>query len=405
MKKIELLTLSIVTATLIVATGCSDDDDTKQASGPSAPSESSTPVELNESVARNAVALIFGDSNGIRPAPKRGISFDSNSSQNGTSVRDCDIEGEQTTHTSSVNTDLGNGNWSVVEVKDITYDNCIDVSDSPAYDTITKTGYDNSTVHVSYDAETSWVTEEERWDAHYTFVSENNTTKESNTDNYSITEESTLVYEEFAKIAIVPKSAQVRRVDPRKMVSMHEYTSGEVKNFNSDEDGNVTDGFHAIVNITIDGEYVNSGSTSQKLTFNGFSADYDMNSSGEKLTASEYYNNYVIHWYRPDPDNANEQAIKVSGTIGDLCLGGSITITTDPVIHSNQSDYKDKNDASGHSVLPYSGVQQISGSNDMSITFDYNTTMNTSATVKIGDTSMTYGTWSELLAGSSCNAD
>ena len=411
MKRIELLTLSVVTATLIVATGCSSDDDDKKASGPSAPQESAAPVELNESVARNAIALITRDNNSMMlPSAARGP--DRNISNSGTTIRDCDISGTVTTTYVHTETDLGNASWSEVDAGDQTYDNCVDNSGNPSFDTMTRTGTYSYRHEKTYDAETGLTTEIYKDDGHSTSISENNNTQHSYTDNYSMTEESTIVYIDNGKLA--PKANLMGPgFSPRTTVSAYFSLNGEDKWVMTDDTGKIVDGGKTVAgafNTTI--EYVYDGSrhkVSEKSSTNGFISHYDINSSGdENLTSSSYFKDYVVHWYVPDNgsgSDGDEEAIKISGTIGDLCLGGSITIATDPTIFSNQVKYKDKDDNHGDDVLPYAGAQQISGSNTLTVGFEHNATLNTSATVTIGSESKVYGSWAELLAGSSCAED
>ena len=404
MKNIELLTLSIATATLLVSTGCSSDDDSSPAaSGPSAPSEISTPVELNASAARNALALVFNNhrirpAGGLPPPP-----VDGNSSNSGTSVRDCDISGTETTTGAETQSDLGNGSWSSVETETTTFDNCIDNSDNLSYDTYTQKGSDSYSYESNYNADTDLTSSVNSYSDNYSAAYENNTTQLSETRTYSsYTKESTNIYKGDTRSGWLPRTKSTYTVN------------GEYERVDTDADGKAIDGYRNVYGAYSKvREYVyhDGSETSKKYTINGFRSYYDTNSTGdESLDRGHYFTNYVIHWYQPDSENTREEAVTVSGTIGDLCLGGSITIATSPVIHSNQYEYFDKDgSASGDwsfssSVLPYSGKQSISGSNSATITYDYNGTKQTSASVTIGDDTQVYGTWAELLADSTCGA-
>jgi len=392
MKNFELLTLSVVAATLVTMTGCSsDDDDSSSASGPSAPSEISTPVELNASAARNAMALIFRNQS-IRPAPKRVHipDNDRNTTQGNTEVRDCDISGTETTTYTETTIENGDASWSDIETESTVYDNCID-NDVAPYDTRTRNGTYTWTEEESYDPNTRINKTRDYEFADHTDFHENNNSKISKRTTYTA-----LSMEEI----MTAKGSS----DFGEHIS---HQNGEMKYVETNADGNITNGNREVYgNVRYVEETVDS--RSKKITINGFVTNYETNSSGiEKLSRGTYVNNYVIHWYRPD-NSWKEEAVTVNGTIGDLCLGGSISISTNPVVHSNQYEYfdKDGNNPSTSSrsstVLPYSGQQQVTGTNSATITYDYNTTKRTSATVKIGNETMVYGTWDEFLADSSC---
>jgi len=394
MKNFELLTLSVVAATLVTMTGCSsDDDDSSSASGPSAPSEISTPVELNASAARNAMALIYWDGR-IQPAPLRiGIpDNDRNTSQSSTEIRDCDISGTETTTQSEVTTENGDAGWSHTETASVHYDNCIDNS-TPPYDTHTRNGRYEETTESSYITETRTRRTREYVLEDYTSALENNNSKVSDIHTYT----------SHLKETIETRSDNFREN------FMHE--DGEKKQVITDADGKVTGGERSLYgNIQMTAESVSS--TSKKYTVNGFMSQYETNSTGdESIKEGVYFSNYVIHWYKPDRQDNQEEAVTVNGTIGDLCLGGSVTVSTAPVVHSNQYAYFDKDgnnpnpSSKSTTVLPYSGQQQIIGANSATITYDYNTTKRTSATVTIGNETMVYGTWDEFLADNSCGEE
>ena len=399
MKKLELLTLSIVTATLIVATGCSDDDGDKKASGPSAPSKVTAPAELNTSSAHNAVALIYRTGS-IRPAPKKdwgGRGGDGNVSESSTDVRDCDISGTETTTRSTTRIDNGDAGWSRMDSASYTFDNCIDYDDVYGYDKRTRNGVRSETVEDAYSAETDTQTTHAYGHLNYTDFYENNTTQKSRQQTY------TDLTREFK--GSVTDSLE-RRV-------LYRAENGEDKYIETDVNGNVIDGKRRV--YSINGTEERIADVSKEYTANGFFAHYETNSTGdESLKESDYYSNYTVHWYKPDTgdDSDNrEEAVTVNGTIGSTCLGGSITITTDPVVHSNQYAYFDKDgnnpneSQKSSSVLPYSGKQTISGANSATIIYDFNSTKNTSATITIGEESMKYGTWDEFLTDSSCLDD
>jgi len=396
MKRIELLTLSVVTATLIMSTGCSSDDDDNKASGPTAPSEVSTPVELNASVARNAMALIYWNG-GVKPSPVRKGNpggNDGNTSEGGTEVRDCDISGTETTTYSYIETDDGNGGGSEIDTESVQYDNCIDNDESP-YDTRTYNGTYTWTDEESYDAKSDTHVNRTYTFDNYTDFRENNNSKISERVTYSnyMMEEKEISKEEISF------AQQIMNYD------------GEYKKVLTNDDGNVTGGERTVygaLSMTI--ELVkndHNALVSKKFTANGFESNYETNSTGdETLEDGIYVSNYMIHWYKPDyENNSNEEAVSVSGTIGGTCLGGSITISTDPLVRSNHNDYFDKDGHQGSSVLPYSGQQHISGTNSATVAYDFNSTMNTSATVTIGNESKKYGTWSEFLADNSCGEE
>jgi len=391
MKNFELLTLSVVAATLVTMTGCSsDDDDSSSASGPSAPSEISTPVELNASAARNAMALVFRNQS-IRPAPRRAHvpNNDRNTTQGNTEVRDCDIAGTETQSYTETTIDQGSAGESYRYSETTVYDNCID-NDVPPYDTRTRNGTKSYSEDDSYSAEDDL--ELSHWieNADYTDFRENNNSKISDKRTYT------------------DYSSEENYSDDNTLEKETLTHNGTYTYVLTDADGKVIGG-----NRTIYGTYSFTServsSKMRKKSYNGFYSRYDTNSSGaEKLTQGTYYSNYVMHWYKPDTNKYKEEAVTVSGTVGDLCLGGSISISTSPVVHSNQYEYfdKDGNNPSTSSrsstVLPYSGQQQVSGANSATITYEYNTTKRTSATVKIGNETMVYGTWSEFLADNSC---
>ena len=395
MKKIELLGLSLITAALVMTTGCSDDDDDKKASGPSAPSEISTPVELNASVARNALALVFEDGS-ISPAPMREPDRDGpdeNSSESSTRVIDCDISGTMTITRSSVFTSTREVDWSGVITESKQYDNCMDNDDE--YDTRTRNGMESTTQEKSYTEETDTNMRREYIYRDYSdFHEDNNTHRSDKTTYTAYTKEKIETYQDS-----IERSTTYRLED------------GERKAIERDAEGTILNGereYYGTINMTR--ERIND--ISEDVTVNGFFAMYDVNATGgEKIIEGGYYSDYRVHWYEPDTGNgsdSHEEAITVDGTIGNLCLGGSITISTAPVVHSNQYDYFDKDgnapgSAKSSTVLPYSGQQHISGANSATVTYDFNSTKNTSATVTIGSESKVYGTWSEFLADNNCS--
>lgn len=399
MKKVELLSLSVVTAALIM-TGCSDDDSSK---GASAPSEATTPIEINSTTAQNVAALLRNAGGGpMAPAKSeqlasiktRVAALKASGSDSGTDTYDCDISGTWTSAYSSTWTESPDGSWNSTYTGTDSYKNCVD-----NYSGTNDVGDDlnmrvqNGTYKWSntgeYNSDTN--RSKDSWSATNNMVDsrENNETSASrvytSSDSYSATEEAD---GEYIYASNVTRSYSYNVNGEYKRVDTN--TSGDVVYGYRYEYGNMTQTQEEIMDYDLM-EYVQS-----TISANGFYSDYDTNSTGEYLADSAYFKNFVMSW---SSDGANEGNMTVSGTVGESCLGGSVTLATAPVIQENQVDYFDGSDATGSNVLPYAGTLSMTGSATATLSFDADDTNHTTATVSIGDNNDTYTGWNTLAVG------
>ncbi len=397
MKKIELLGLSAVTAALIM-TGCSSDSDNKS-SIPSAPAEATTPLEINTTTVQNVMALLQNGGGGpmssqLAKIQAKVAALKASGNENSTDSYNCDISGTWTSTYTASWSDSPDGSWSSTYAYTDTYNNCIDnysgtndVGDelnmrvqSGTYSWV-NTGEYNSDTNRSKDS----------WSGTSNIVTsyENNETSASkvytSADSYSGSREADGDYVYASNVSYSSSSfisGEYKRVDTNTTgdtVYGYRYVYGNYKTSNEETmDYNI-------------GEYVHS-----KLTADGHYTNYDTNSSGEYLDYSHYFKNFVME---STSDGANENNMSANGTIGDTCLGGSVTLSTAPVIQENQIDYLDGSEATGLNVLPYAGGASMTGSTTAAISFAADDTNHTSATVTIGETNTTYVRWSDLAVG------
>jgi hypothetical protein len=166
--------------------------------------------------------------------------------------------------------------------------------------------------------------------------------------------------------------------------------NGMIKYINIDDTGAVGYGYLLEGNVNMDQDGVQDENI-WKITANGFISYYSISGSENNTTLIDglYANNLAVAYngfYAP------EENITIDGELGSACLGGSVMITTDPVVQANTVDY-DNNESDG--TLPYAGKVALKGTTDAAVTFDHNAT-HSYATVSTTEGNTTYGAWSTL---------
>jgi len=398
MKKMELLGLSVVTAALIVSTGCSSSDD-DSSSGPSAPSEITQAVEMNVSVAQNAMALVSNNVNSLPElAPARvharlaALKARSSEIGSGTQTYNCDVSGTYTEEwsyktTGDVDTEP-NKSWSQEDNYSESYDNCIDDYSGVNFvgdelDERIKNGIYEYHAYSEYNSETN--------QSKGSYSSSNTVlkVKRSTTTKATITDMSN----DNMSFEITYDGIDEERTDINATIAYSlNGTADEM--YHTDASGAKVAGIgeRRVENFMFSSERVYTPAKSTaKLNINGFNTQYDTNSTGEHVIDGAYFSNYHVE----NTKMGDEETITISGTVGNKCLGGSITVSVDPIIKDNDILYHE---------LPYSGNIVLSGSNKTAIEFsvddDTASPKTTKATMSVDDGPATvFTTWSTLATG------
>ena len=395
MKKLELLGLSVITAALIVSTGCSSDDDDGD-SGASAPSEITKGVELNTSVTNNAMALIgsaMDELPSLAPArlASRLAASRSSTSENYTRTYQCDISGSRTvTRTSKTSGDKDNKpneSWSYEAEETVHYDNCVDNYSGVNFvgdvlDEMVTDGVDSSREYGEYNSDTNRSKDNFSYNYKYSEIKRSSTTQATITVTY----DDNMSWE--AEVDGTNYSAD--DVNFRSSYSMN----GSQELYHTHENGKRVAGVGNRVDMghfMMSGERVHTpAKTTSTLTRDGFYAVYETNSTGEHVVAGAYYNNYKVTAVKV----GDEQTTTMSGTLGGTCLDGSVTVSVDPIIKDNDVLYPDQ--------LPYDGKATLKGSNTSTVTFSIRSDDNTKtqATVQVDDGPLTqFNDWNTLATG------
>ena len=398
MKTLELLSLSVITATLIVSTGCSSDDD-GDGSGASAPSEITKGVELNTSVTNNAMALLGSAMNELPDlAPARMASrlaalqvTRSSNSDNSTRTYQCDISGSYTntsyTKTTGDRDDKPKESWSYEHHWSVTYDDCVDNYSGVNYvgDTLDQSirdGVLDGSEYSEYNSDTNRSKDNYSSNRSYSIIYRSSSTEATITNVYDdnmswqAEAEGTDLYGDN-----VDFTGHFTLNGTKEMY--HTNTSGDkVAGIGTRE---VSGGF----SISSERVYTPAKATST-LAMNGFTTQYETNSTGEHVIEGEYYDNYKVTAVKV----GDEQTTTMSGTLGSTCLGGSVTVSVDPIIKENDVTY--------HDQLPYDGKATLKGSNTSTVTFSVRSDDNTKtqATVQVDDGPLTqFNDWNTLATG------
>jgi len=402
MRRLELVGLSVITAALVLTAGCSDDEDNKS-SGVSAPSEITKGVELNTSVTTNAMGAVLKTIINDLPdqAPARLISKRakqialSSGSSNSTITTPCEVSGSitvsNTTTESGDRDDKPEEGWTYEQHIDITYDNCVDnfsgvnfVGD--ALDEEFGNGTEQYVTYSEYNKDTNRSRDNFSSSTDYSIVQRSSTTEATVTRTFQ---------DNFSG-EMVTDGMNFGADDVNTSTNWTE--SGKSEFYHTDVNGNRVPGIgtrdESDLHATSEHIYTTAKSTST-LYINGFVASYETNSTGEHLIEGEYYNNYNIESIKI----GDEEEITVSGTIGGSCLGGSVTVSVNPVIKSNDVLYPDLGPS--NPALPYAGQATLTGSNTATVTFSVDSSDNTKtqATVKVNETQSVFTDWNTLATG------
>ncbi len=374
MKVSHILSISAVTAAILL-TGCSDDSKSNPAI--TAPDEVKQAVDLNQTTIQNVMAYIRYNVGGPS-APQKAVSNPGGGTNSGTETVDCTLGGTRTysyLNTQEYETD---GSYSYYDTWSNTYNNCIEPSTN-SYTDFTATRYTQkgttSNYYSShYDANTSTNSYTNGGEDNYTAVYDNN---ESDTglSSYTVTRKSTAAY---TYDNLTKTNTQNR--------------NGERSYLDRNATGDIVNGYKDIwdrwsmtsVNMP-EHEQVNANGS---YTRTNYSTD-----GSSTLSNADYFVNFEFSAVGGDDHN-----ISVSGKAGSLCLGGSVSFATNPIVREDQVSYMDENNATGGNVLPYSGTLTVTGTSSATVVFDNNTT-HSEAVVHIGDTNTTYGSWSTLANG------
>ena len=403
MKNIELLGLSLITAALVMTTGCSDDDD--KDSGPSAPSEFTKGVELNTSVTTNAMALISSAMDNAmsklapsRLAPKMSATkiARSSESENSSITTPCEVSGSYTYErvytTTGDHEDQPDESWSEKRHNSISYDNCVDnysgvnfIGESLDQVVRNGVGWDEGPIdsYREYNKDSNRSKQEISGSMNYSEVYRSSTTKATITTLFDLSYRQKIAYD----------GTDLDRDD---INISHETTeNGTMELYQTNAAGERIAGVGERVvygDIRFTGEQIATASKTTTVSdMNGFAAAYETNSTGEHVVSGKYYNNYHVGTVKV----GDEQNTTVSGTIGGSCLGGSVTVAVDPVIRDNEVIY-------GEDQLPYAGKATLTGSNTATITFSVvsETPPKTQATVQVDDGPLTqFDDWASLATG------
>ncbi len=387
MKNIELLGISAAAAVLIL-TGCSDDSNGD--SEPSAPSEVTQAADMNISQTKTVISFIQ-DGGIMAGSPRLAVmkaslvakadSLPGSGGGSGTETTDCEISGTKVHTWKSEWIQSDDGSRSDNYSDTYTYNNCIDGSSTTVQsETMTQYVQKGSLSFYgsqTYNSDSALIGRIER----QTF---NNYSEryESNTSLTSRTTTNDYTFE--MKIGIEPAIVQSQTLSVKGTAEQDVETNST---------GHIVDGLTGSYNLT---QTVEEGDDHEKVAINGFYAVYDINASGSFINESRYYKDYLLEFTH---DTSNDSNITVSGTLGNTCLGGSVTLSTNPVIRENSVDYfdgDDKNKSSGGDVLPYTGAMSIVGMTNATVTFDTNETNNTSAFIQAGETNATAYFWNDL---------
>ena len=394
MRKMYLVSLSVAAAALIVATGCSSSDDGGDA-GLSAPAELTQGVELNTSVVTNAMALFGGTMDSLPDlAPARFAAMRiarSSSTENESSTQSCDINGTRTITT--VYKETGdksakpNENWSEEFTEIETYDNCIDNYSGVNFvgDALDERLTKGSSTYIEYDSyssDTNQSTSRFSGKVNVSEIKRSSTTKATITSNTNDNFSSEATFD-----GLDDEATNANFKD-----SFSYYGTSEMyhTNANGDRVAGVGERIDLDFKETSERIYTVAKSTSL-LDFDGFIAVYETNSTGEHMVYGYYANNYHVARTK----EGDEETTSISGKIGGSCLGGSVTVTVDPIIKENDVDYIE---------LPYAGYVTLQGSNKATIEFsvadDTLTPQTTQAGVTVdGNPQVQFTTWNALAAG------
>jgi hypothetical protein len=417
MKKFELLGLSLITAALVMTSGCSSDDDDGK-SGPSAPSEITQGVELNTSATNNAMALLgvaMDDMPELAPArltPRLSALkvARSSGSENSTVTYPCEISGTYTITNNSKSTGDSDKtppeSWSEESHNSKTYDNCVDnysgVNFSgDALDQVVRNGVLSAESNIDEDGDEGEEADIGFMDDYAEYNSDTNRSKLRNSLNMSYSE----IYRSSTTEATITSTydfafsvtSEFDGTDAdRKDINITDSLSvnGSVEKYQTNAAGERVAGvgeriIYGDYKQVSERLYVPARSTGT-LHINGFYTLYETNSTGEHLIEGGYFNNYHVESVKV----GDEQETTISGTIGDTCLGGSITVAVDPVIKDNEVTYPDQ--------LPYAGKATLKGSNTSTVTFSINSgdPTKTQATVQVDDGPLTqFDDWASLATG------
>ncbi len=406
MKKVELLSLSAVTAALIM-TGCSSDDNNKGGAIP--PSEISGVVEMNATSAKNAIYALTngGASMTARRAARQALAAKlapalASGSDNASYTYDCDISGSYSyTYASSYTGEpwnSGNGeSWSNDYAYSYNYNNCVDnysttITIDGVNEPVTQRTYNGTyayTGHSEYNADTNMSKDAYSGSDNYTDARENNETLTSRVYTYNTTYSSTGESEGEGWTGSADAT--------------YKYTwkqNGEYSRLDTNSTGSIRDGYKYVYGNQSGTDEGVQDYSSGTYTENGFYTRYDVNASGE-LEFDYGYN--FDHFTMTYSEAGNESNNTVSGGYGDECLGGTVTFATAPVVQENQADYFDGDGLTGSNVLPYAGGVTMTGTSTASVAFTSDDTNHTSALLSVDGSDENLTRWSDLAVQNCVN--
>ena len=397
MKNMELLGLSVVAAALIMTTGCSSSDDSSSpASGPSAPAELSSPMEMNGTSAKNAM---YGLKNNASPAAARraaskaefaalAASRVASGGDSGTDTYNCGVSGTYTySYSSSYTGNPGStdgSSWSDDYSQTYTANNCVDnysssISNGEPVNLQTDNGTGGYSYHNEYNADTNISKHSYSSSDNYTTVYENN---ETGMESVSRTRTNTRTRSNYSE-----QKGQGWTGSAEATWKSNWTRSGERSSVDVNSTGSKFYGYKKVWGNQSGSEEGVQDDSNGKFTQNGFYAYYDMNDSGEwnYVRGSNYVNFVTVY-----SDAGNESNITLNGGYGDDCLGGTVNFTTSTLIQENTVDYQSTDaTATGDEILPYTGKLTMSGTSTATVTFKHDESNNTSATLNVNDSDET----------------
>lgn len=392
MTKINLISVSVVTAALLIS-GCNDSDSSSaSSSGGSADIAAlKQPIVMDDAGVKAALGLLenaFTQFSGNTKLAKRSekvlesIGARQEAQAEGIPI-DCGISGTYENTSNYTSSQDENGSYSSDEWGTI-WDNCVEASSNTVGAEPTNLHVRNGTRSYYYTSEYNNIDDTSKYTNggadNYTESYESNETLTSRTDTYNSTGDFT----------------NEQGITTSKFTRLQNGTS---KSVDVNSTGDTFDGWEDVYeNYSEVDESLNDGSAGT-YTLNGA---YSYAEGTDPVHEAEYYDNFVVEWTRMYA----EKTLIINGTIGHLCLGGSVSVETTTTMLENQSDYFNGTGSTGSEVLPYAGNASLTGEDSVAATVAFETDEgnNTSAKLTVGTGEpTTHTSWSDLTDGSTCN--